>query len=289
MLDITDLEKIPHGQICDHAREKFITVYNAKFGSGGEAFFEEQKALFNNELMNGSYKDMLARASSFSILNAFMWLAINNLSLEKDFTTNCYLECRSQKIGEDANHRYIYQFNAVITVTGYGEVILRQRARQIKGIDTPRVVYDCDSFRFGERDGRSYVEYEKCMPRPTGARLVACYTKITKPDGSYDYFVLDAEGILRLKGYSQKFNGGKYANKLYGSNPDCSDIDTGFLISKTIKHAFKGYPKLSLGDGAALEADKDSDGPKDEQPQSFAGHQTEGVKIDTEDDSPFNE
>jgi hypothetical protein len=282
------LKTAPHEQIPEIAHEKFVSVYSQKFGpEKAEAFFEEQKNLFINELVYGSYKDFLKQADGMSIYFAFLFLAINGLSLEKGTTTTCYLECRRVKIGEDPNRRNakgypeaIYQSNAVITITGYGEIILRQRAKQIRSVDSPKVVYDCDTFRYGENDGHPTLTWEKCLPRPQGSRIVACYVRIIKNDGSVDYFVLDTDEIQRLKQYSGKSNWGK-ANALYGKEDDCSDIDTGFLKSKTVKHAFKGYPKLSIGAGGAFESDKDID-PTEPMPESH------DIQTDNNDDDPFN-
>ena len=263
------INKAQHEQIPDIAHDKFVQVYSQKFGEqNAEAFYEEQRGFFLNELTAGSYKDLLKEAKGTSIYFAFLFLAINNLSLEKGLSTTCYLECRSVKIGEKVDERTnkrinIYERNAVITVTGYGEIVLRQRAGQIRSVDNPKVVYDCDSLRYGEREGKSFLEYEKAIPRPAGAKIIACYVRIVKADVTVDYFVLDTDEMVRLRQYSGKSNWGK-ANALYGTQQDCSDIDTGFLKSKTVKHAFKGYPKLSIGAGGALEADKDTD----PQPQS---------------------
>lgn len=283
------LKTASHEQIPDIAHEKFVAVYSQKFGpEKAEAFFEEQKNLFINELVYGSYKDFLKQADGMSIYFAFLFLAINGLSLEKGTTTTCYLECRRIKIGEDPNRKNakgypeaIYQSNAVITITGYGEIILRQRAKQIRSVDSPKVVYDCDTFRYGENDGHPTLTWEKCLPRPQGSRIVACYVRIIKNDGSVDYFVLDTDEIQRLKQYSGKSNWGK-ANALYGKEEDCSDIDTGFLKSKTVKHAFKGYPKLSIGAGGAFESDKDID-QTEPMPE-----QTQGVQTETGEIDPFN-
>lgn len=126
-MDIEQLNKTPHNQICDLARDKFIEVYNQKFGEGGEVFFEEQKSLFNNELLNGSFKGYLEKATSLNIHDAFMNLAINGLSLEKGTTTLCYLMGYSNY---DKNTRQS-TYTAKITYTGYGEILLRQRAGQI--------------------------------------------------------------------------------------------------------------------------------------------------------------
>lgn len=286
------LNKAQHEQIPDIAHDKFVQVYSQKFGEqNAEAFYEEQRGFFLNELTSGSYKDLLKEAKGTSIYFAFLFLAINNLSLEKGLSTTCYLECRSVKVGEKVDEKTnkrinIYERNAVITVTGYGEIVLRQRAGQIRSVDNPKVVYDCDSLRYGEREGKSFLEYEKAIPRPAGAKIIACYVRIVKADGTVDYFVLDTDEMVRLRQYSGKSNWGK-ANALYGTQQDCSDIDTGFLKSKTVKHAFKGYPKLSIGAGGALEADKDTDPQPQAEPQTVEA-QTNGVTVETNDDDPFN-
>lgn len=67
---------------------------------------------------------------------------------------------------------------------------------------------------------------------------------------------------MRLKGYSDKQN--TYfdkrknqwvtkVNELYVK--DGGQIDTGFLMAKCIKHAFKTYPKINIGRGSSLESD----------------------------------
>lgn len=294
MNDILEtIKNAAHETIPELAHKKFVEVYSQKFNvepENAEAFYEEQKNLFINELTYGSYKDYLKSADGMSIYFAFINLAINGLSLEKGTTTTCYLECKRVKIGEDPNRRNskgypeaIYQSTAVITITGYGEIVLRQRAGQITSVDSPKVVYDCDTLRFGERDGKPFLEYEKCLPRPKGSKVIACYVRIMKKDKSIDYHVLDTDEMLRLKQYSGKSNFGK-PNALYGIQPDCSDIDTGFLKSKTVKHAFKGYPKLSIGAGAALESDKDLDAPVEPVSQTDTQQNQEARN----DDDPFN-
>ena len=298
------IKTVPHEQIPDIAHDKFVQVYSQKFGAEkAEAFFEEQKNLFINELTYGSYKDLLKNADAMSIYFAFLFLAINGLSIEKGNTTTCYLECKRVKIGEnqgkDGKNYPVYQSNAVITVTGYGEIILRQRAKQIRSVDSPKVVYDCDTFRYGESDGRPTLTWEKCLPRPQGSRVIACYVRIIKNDGSVDYFVLDTDEILRLKQYSGKANAYwdnnarvmvPRPNALYGKADDGSDIDTGFLKSKTVKHAFKGYPKLSIGAGGAFESDKDLDPVENANvPATPEEAPANGVQVNTDESDPFNQ
>lgn len=294
-MDINQLNKTPHNQICDLARDRFIEVYNQKFGEGGEIFFEEQKALFNDELLNGSFKGYLEKASSLNIHDAFMNLAINGLSLEKGTATLCYLMGYSNY---DKNTKQS-TYTAKITYTGYGEILLRQRAGQIVRCDNPVIVYNCDDFRFGERDGHKFVDYVKTYPRPANSYIVACYVKIILPNNSYDYFVLDREGVDRLREYSAKFGGKDHkANALYGGSfvgndgkTYYRDIDTGFLISKTCKHAFKTYPKLKVGLGALLQADIDTQALQKPSQEAFGAEEAapkdKGVKVNVADGSPF--
>lgn len=236
---LEQINTVRHEQIPDIAHDKFIQVYSQKFGEqNAEAFYEEQRGFFINELTSGSYKELLKEAKGTSIYFAFLFLAINNLSLEKGLSTTCYLECRSIKVGERTDDKgkklNIYERNAVITVTGYGEIVLRQRAGQIRSVDNPKVVYDCDSFRYGERDGRAFVEYEKAIPRPAGAKIIACYVRIVKADGTTDYFVLDTDEMVRLRQYSGKSNWGK------AKTPDFNVQSYRSYISKALNE-----PKLS--------------------------------------------
>ncbi len=123
-----------------------------------------------------------------------MNLAINGLSLEKGTATLCYLMGYSNYDKNTKKSTY----TAKITYTGYGEILLRQRAGQILRCDNPVVVYNCDDFRFGERDGHKFVDYVKTYPRPANSYIVACYVKIILPNNSYDYFVLDREAYREI-------------------------------------------------------------------------------------------
>lgn len=287
----TNFDNLPLTQVPSAVKPKFIQIYNQKYdpscpadaistGGKGAVFYEEQEALFNAEIQNGPYAKMLAKAKAENMANAFLSIAINGLSLEKTFTTECYLECRSVNIG--TREQPVYASLPKISITGYGEVKMRVRAGQIAGIENPVVVYDCDDLRVGEKDGHKYVNYEKCFVKKPKAQIIACYVKILLNSGGFDYFVLDADGIKRLAGYSAKFNYGNKPNSLYVSND--GQIDTGFLIAKTIKHAFKGYPKLSIGDGAVYQSDDDM------QPENEAlkeAKKPEGVTVEQDDDTPF--
>ena len=154
-----------------------------------------------------------------------------------------------------------YETQCVLTVSGYGELVLRARCGQIRHADNPVIVYEEDSFEFGERNGQKFVNYTCRLPHQSG-RIVACFMKITRADGSADYAVMLPEDWARLSNYSarqnSKFNyqtkqweNGK-PNALYTAQG--GQIDPGFLVAKCIKHAFKTYPKARIGHATQLES-----------------------------------
>ena len=104
------------------------------------------------------------------------------------------------------------------------------------------------------------MNFASSFPR-TSNRIIACFLKITRADGSVDYSVMTEPDWLRLKSYSDKQN--TYIDRSTGqpvTRPNQlynvgGQIDTGFLMAKCIKHAFKSYPKLKIGRGSALETE----------------------------------
>ena len=154
----------------------------------------------------------------------------------------------------------MYELRCNLTISGYGELVLRARAGQILHADNPVIVYEGDEFSYGEADGRKFVNYRCCFPRKS-ERVVACFIKITRVDGTADYSVMLENDWRRLSEYSEK-NNSDYdkktqqrvgrANALYSSNN--GQIDVGFLIAKCIKHAFKTYPRVEIGRGTQLES-----------------------------------
>lgn len=290
LMQLQDIRQIP-----ELAKDKFCEIYRKKYKVDPEGFFEQQKNLYLVEISQGAYAEKLWKADRLSLFNAFISLAINGLSLEKGLSTECYLECRSICIGKDERGNKVYGNQAVITITGYGEISLRIRAGQITSTGKPVIVYDCDKFQDGEWDGKKVINYMRTIPRPQGAKKIACYFPINLKDGQRDYGIMYLEDIVRLAEYSKKFNGGRYANALYGKASDCSDVDDGFFIAKTIKHAFKTYPKLTIGDGAAMESDKDLDEPGSEgnqnpnptQPSVAPETSSQGTQVNVGDGSPF--
>lgn len=242
----------------EKVRNQFIAVYNSIWKDGGEQVYERESIYFNQQLRD---KANLRECSGTSIFYAFIDLAVKGLTLAPGAQALCYLIPRSVKTGIDQYGKDIWEKVCNLTISGYGELVLRKNAGQIRHADNPVIVYEGDRFEFGEQNGQKVVNYMSAFPRQSN-RIVACFIKITRADGSIDYSVMTESDWLRLKGYSDKQN--TYfdqkknqwvtrGNELYGKNG--GQIDTGFLMAKCVKHAFKTYPKLNIGRGSALESD----------------------------------
>ena len=241
----------------ERVRSQFISVYNSIWGDGGEAAYEREAIYFNRQLRDS---DKLRKCSGTSVFYAFIDLAVRGLTLEPGAQALCYLIPRNCKTGVAQNGSDIWESICNLTISGYGEMVLRAKAGQIRHADNPTIVYEGDTFQYGEQNGRKVVNYMSAFPR-TSNRIIACFVKITRADGTIDYSVMTEPDWVRLRGYSEKNNTYKdrngqkisKANELYNANS--GQIDTGFLMAKCIKHAFKTYPKLKIGKGSTLESE----------------------------------
>ena len=267
----------------ENVRARFIQIWETLWGAGtGEAAYERESFYFNNKLRED---EKLQRATRFSIFTCFIDLAIAGLSLEPGTRALCYLQGRNACIGKDTAGKNIYEGRLNLTISGYGELVMRARAGQIRHADNPVIVYEEDTFEFGERNGQKFVNYTCRLPHQSG-RIVACFMKITRADGSIDYAVMLPEDWIRLSSYSARQNGkwnyqtkqwenGK-PNALYEAQG--GQIDPGFLVAKCIKHAFKTYPKARVGRATQLESQQVDE---TEITDDIYGVTGDGEKVDT--------
>lgn len=251
-------------------RAKFIQIYEAMWtpstGITGEAAYERESRNFNRIL--GEKEDLRKNCTRFSLFTAFLDVAISGLTLDPGTRAQAYLLSRSiavdSYLDQQGNKKNKYETQCILTVSGYGELILRARCGQIRHADNPVIVYAEDEFEYGERNGNKFVNYTCRLPHTSG-NIVACFMKITRADGSIDYAVMLPEDWNRLAGFSARQNRQwdnqrrqwvlGNPNALYGQQQDGSlKIDTGFLVAKCIKHAFKTYPKARVGRGTQLES-----------------------------------
>lgn len=294
-------------------RDKFITIWNTLWGDGsGEGAYEREHVYFNN-LLRETENGKLLKATQFSIFTAFIDLAISGLSLEPGTRALAYLIGRNANVGTKDNPRW--EGRIKLTISAYGELVMRARCGQIRHADNPVLVYANDEFSFSDRGGRKEVDYVCHLPH-TNQPIVACYLRITRADGSIDYSVMTEEDWVRLAGYSMRQNA-RYdknthqmvgtANALYGMDEQgVVHIDSGFLMAKCIKHAFKTYPKMRIGRGTEMQTQQEDDpmgniddmygveNPDEQntqqEPQPFGGTEEEpqvGVSVETNDDDAF--
>ncbi len=251
-------------------RAKFIQIYEAMWtpstGVSGEAAYERESRNFNRIL--SEKEDLRKSCTRFSLFTAFLDVAISGLTLDPGARAQAYLLSRSIAVDSyqdrDGNTKKKYETQCVLIISGYGELLHRARVGQIRHADNPVIVYTEDEFEFGERNGNKFVNYTCRLPHTSG-NIVACFMKITRADGSIDYSVMLPEDWSRLAAFSARQNRQwdnqrrqwvpGNPNALYGKQQDGSlKIDTGFLIAKCIKHAFKSYPKARVGRGTQLES-----------------------------------
>lgn len=251
----------------DKVRDKFIQIYEAMWtqstGVSGEAAYEKEARNFNRLL--SEKEDIRKKCNHFSLFTSFLDVAISGLTLDPGTKAQAYLLSRSiavdSYVDEHGQKKNRYETQCVLTVSGYGELVLRARCGQIRHADNPVIVYEEDGFEFGERNGQKFVNYTCRLPHQSG-RIVACFMKITRADGSADYAVMLPEDWQRLSNYSARQNS-KYnyqtkqwengkPNALYSAQG--GQIAPGFLVAKCIKHAFKTYPKARVGRATQLES-----------------------------------
>ena len=247
----------------EKVRANFIRVYDTLWGDGEKAY-ERESVFFNKHLLDNI---RLQGATPFSIFTCFIDLAICGLSVEGGARAQCYLIGRNVKVGQNVNERGekkdVYEGHLSLSVSGYGEIYMRQRAGQVQYVDNPVIVYENDEFKVSDCDGHKKVYYVCNIPH-TGKRIVAAYIRIVRADGTSSYEVMYEEDWMRLRDYSGKQNRKwdialrnykENPNELYTSNG--GQIDTGFLIAKLIKHAFKVYPKMRTGKNTELESQRE--------------------------------
>ncbi len=246
----------------DLVRQRFIQLWGDLWGEAEAEAAYEREAIHFNRLISDSAN--LKACTPTSIFIAFIDLAVCGLSVEPGVRALAYLQPRGYKTGQkDSSGKDIYEQRCTLTISGYGELIQRKRAGQIRHADNPIIVYEGDGFSFTDHNGTKSVDFTLNINH-NPERPIACFMRITRADGSIDYAVMLEEDWRRLAGYSGKANKKwdnnrreyiETPNALYSSG-EGNRIDSGFLMAKCIKHAFKTYPKLRIGRGTTYEADE---------------------------------
>jgi recombinational DNA repair protein RecT len=258
-LKVEELNALHPAKIAEDERVKsrFVQLFDNIHGKK-DGFHVWQKEAFNFSKLLAE-TPTLQKCSKLSLYGCFLDMAVNGLSLDPTGKPHCYLIPRKAKV-KLSDGKEGWEDRASLSVTGYGELVMRMRAGQIKYVDNPVIVYEEDVFNVSLINGKKNITYSAASPRKT-TNVKAAFIRIVRNDGSEDYQWLMEGDIERLKKYSEKAN--SYydkeqkkkiigdANALYVSNK--GQIDPGFLENKMIKHAFDAYPKVRIGSFTQLE------------------------------------
>lgn len=224
-------------------KEKFISTQIMSCSKLPEdaRSFEARTAIYFRQAMLADAK--LLNCTKMSILSCYLDVALENTDLAPGQKSEAYLSSRGVNTGTKQSPAY-KDFMKVV-MTAWGELGRYIRNGVVKRAANPVIVYSGDVFEMGLNDaGDMMITYKAKFPREEKPKIVACFVKIFLPDDGYDFKVIDQLEIDRLSGYSKKNNRGESANSLYSSNN--GQIDPGFLMTKTIKHALKGYSKVAF-------------------------------------------
>ena len=135
----------------ERVRSQFINVYNSIWKEGGEQAYEREAIYFNGQLRD---KANLRECSGTSIFYAFIDLAVRGLTLAPGSQALCYLIPRSIKTGIDDRGQDVWEKVCNLTISGYGELVLRKNAGQIRHADNPVIVYEATHSNTASRTDR---------------------------------------------------------------------------------------------------------------------------------------
>ncbi len=237
---VQELEKTsPSGipalrSVSERFENLYVTIHN---NDNAKAFYEAEKFHFA-KLVNDS-KDLSA-CTKLSLYGCFLDVAISGLSFDPSFK-HVYLVAYNTNVGTKQDPKW--EKRAQLQISGQGELLLRTRQGQVKYVDNPVLVYEGDEFSFGTVANKMQVNHMVNLSKRT-EKILAGYLKITRNDGSTDYKVMTRDEIESLRKFSKDPNSKAW-----------TDGFAGMFTAKLIKHAFKNYPKLRVGQNNVQETE----------------------------------
>jgi recombinational DNA repair protein RecT len=234
LINNTPANQIPAiPEIAKRFRDLYKLIHR---GESADVFYEAEKYHFSKLI---SENPKLSECTKFSLYGCFLDGAVNGLSFDPSFKHQ-FLIPQSFNVGTKAEPRW--ESRATIQISGPGELLLRIKQGHVKYADNPVLVYEGDSFKYGTKNERLYLEHEIILPRKS-THIIAAYVKIIRSDGSIDYKMIDEADMARFK----------KASKMGGS-PAWTDGIAGMWLAKVVKHAFgKTYPKVRTGSFSGLQ------------------------------------
>ncbi|PUZ25050.1 hypothetical protein DCC81_12105 [Chitinophaga parva] len=223
--------------VADRFKDLYKVIHGIQNDTAVAAYYEAEKFHFL-KMINDNPN--LATCSKLSIYGVFMDVAVSGLSFDPS-AKHLYVVPYNINVGTKDNPKW--EKRAALQVSGYGELLLRTIQGQIKHADNPVLVYEGDKFMYGTSRGATLLEHTVALPR-TSNNILACYLRITRADDTVDYKVMSMEELQVLRGFSKDSNSVAWTKGI-----------AGMMVAKTIKHAFKTYPKIRLGEFSRLESE----------------------------------
>lgn len=233
--------------IGEHFVNKFMAMYRVP-KEQATAFYEREK---DNFLKRISDSEDLQACTPMSIFLAFMQVGGWQLSFEAGNQSEVYLIPGNRNIAAKGQpDQWIKE--VVAQPTPWGEKKIRIQNGQIKEAAKPIIVCKGDLYEeYTDDNGNLRVKWSK-GDRSDNPKIIGSFIRIEKPDGSFEIKTFDMSDVAKWKASSENKNAkwdaaagrklpGK-ANALYTSNG--GQIDKLFFEGKTLKHAFKSYPKV---------------------------------------------
>lgn len=223
--------------VRDQFTKTYAMIHGIRNQEIAKAFYEAEQFHFL-KLINDNKN--IAECTKLSLYGIFMDVAVNGLSFDPSMK-HLYIVPFSTNVG--TREKPNWEKRASLMVSGVGELLLRVKQGQIKYADNPVLVYEGDQFKYGTKNNRTVLEHFVELPRKSD-NIIACYIRITRHDDSVDYKVMSMEDINSLRSHSKDPNSTAWTNSL-----------AGMVQAKTIKHAFKSYPKVRVGQFSKMESE----------------------------------
>lgn len=238
---VQKIEQAPAGQLASlpEVADRFKQIYTVMNGGNTEraaAKYEAEKFHFMKLIQDNP---TLQQCTKLSLYGCFLDMAVNGLSFETAMK-HAYVVSFNTNVGTKQSPKW--EKRATLMISGYGELHMRVRQGQIKYADNPILVYEGDEFRHGTKDGKVFLDHVAAYPRKTD-NIIACYIRLERNDDSVDYKVLSIEEIMKLRKFSKDPESKAWTDGL-----------PGMVQAKTMKHAFRAYPKLRMGEFSQLQS-----------------------------------
>ncbi len=220
--------------------DRFKHIYAVMNGGASDKAavkYEAEKFHFMKLIQD---KTDLQQCTKLSLYGCFLDMAVNGLSFDPAMK-HAYVVSFNTNVGSRNDPKW--EKRATLMISGYGELSMRVRQGQIKYADNPVLVFEGDEFRHGTKGGKVFLDHVAAFPRKTD-NIIACYVRLERNDGSVDYKVMSIEEIMKLKAFSKDQNSKAWTDGL-----------PGMVQAKTIKHAFRSYPKIRMGEFTKLQSD----------------------------------